>query len=187
MVLQAYRVGDRWPHPLAGEGLQAVMNAGEQGLQLMLVAGVARPTDRERRALAQGSIRIGILPADPLVWFVLSGEGVSLDAPYGLGLTGPARAGQLLVAADCARFWSDRIRGLVTVALVDTASHLTSELRVVSLSKAWWIALADALAAMPKTLSQGAYDRAMVRDYARWTSPEAVLAASSIVEVGGTV
>ena len=183
---QPYQVGQPWPHPIASDELQAVMDVGEESLNLMLVAAVERPTAAEWRALARGQTHIGILPSDPLVWFILATERISLNAPYGLGLTGSERAEKLRAAASHARSWPDTECGLVTVAVIDTASRLIAELRARSLSRTWWIALADALAAMPTSLDQSAYNRAIARDYGRWTTPAAMLAACTIIETGGT-
>jgi hypothetical protein len=99
MAPQSYQVGQPWPHPIASDELQAVMDVGEESLNLMLVAAVERPTAAEWRALARGQAHFGILPSDPLVWLILATERISLNTPYGLGLTGSERAEKLRAAA----------------------------------------------------------------------------------------
>ena len=90
MAFEAIQVGKPWPYPLAGEGLEALMEPGEEGVQVTLVAALAKPTVAEVQALTNEPVRLGLLASPPLVWLVLAGRDVSLVPPMRSGSTAPS-------------------------------------------------------------------------------------------------
>ncbi len=126
-----------------------------------------------------------LLPAPTLAWIVLATAGsLSLDAPYCPGLAGAGHQAALRAATAMARAWTPAQRGLVTLATVDTATGLTAALRAVSLTRAWWTALADTLDACGPT-TPAERDAAMARDYRRWPRTADMLGAAAAAEIAG--
>ena len=187
MNLVRLAVGELWPYPLAGQGLQLLLEPGEEGLQIMIVAGIEKPTPTETAAMRGGVIRLGILPLSPLVWVVLATERLGLDAPYAIGVHDAARVAALRASARQAAQWAPGHRGLVTVATVDTGTTKTRVLRTVTLSQAWHVALSDALEAMPSQITGAQHQRAIDGAYAQYRQPEDMLLACSIVEQAGRI
>ena len=171
-------VGQRWPYAMGGEGLQAVIEPTPEGLSVMLVASMAGPTHQEVRAMKKSPVRLGIVPAAPLVWIVLDGGGVSMDAPYAPALAGIDHYAALQIAPRPA------VRSLVTIPLVDHATCLVRAIRVVSVSAPWMNALADGIAAAGAVDTAGR-DRAMRAGYARWKTTRDMLSDAVAVETGG--
>ena len=187
MTLARLAVGELWPYPLAGDGLQILLDPGDEGLQITLVAGIDKPTPKELAAMRGGPIKLGILPHSPLVWVVLSAERLGLDAPYAIGVHDAARVAALRESARQAAQWPPGHRGLVTVATVDAATTKTRVLRAVTLSQAWHLALSKALEAVPSQITGAQHQRAIDAAYAQYRRPEDMLLACSIVEQAGRV
>jgi hypothetical protein len=187
MTLHRFSVGERWPLPLRGDGMLASIEPGEEGPSLMLVCAMPQPTSAEVTAMRKRPLRIALLPSPPLLWFALATERLSLDAPYAVGLHRPHEVAAILESARRVAGWPEATRSLVTVPLVDTAAGNTIRaLRVVSLSRAWWLVLADALPATA-TITREEHARAIDRDLARWPRTDDMLAAAAISEIGGRV
>lgn len=182
--MQRYAVGSLWPHRLAGEGMTCLLDPGEDGVSMMLVMAMPRPSRAERRAVKSGVLKLALLPSPPLVWIVAAMPGLSLDAPYAVGVHTPERIAALTSSARRAHAWPDDMRGLITIALVDTADGVVRALRAVSLSRAWWAALADGLEASAAPIDAAEHQAAMAHDSARWTTA-AMLAAAPVVEAVG--
>lgn len=184
--MHKYEIGKPWPHPYpVSRGMQALAEPGEEGLALMLLVGIPSPTAPEVRAVKSGRIRIGVLPAPPLAWLVLSVHPLGLDAPYALGLHEAPRRTSLLASARLADAWAEAQRGLITVALADTDTRIIRGLRVISLTRAWWQTFGAAIAACEAPLRRPEHESAIARDYAKWRNPAEMLAACAAVEVGG--
>lgn len=186
MSLVGLEVGKPWPYPIPGEGLQALLEPGEDGPQMMLLAAVSRPTPKEVSALRKQPLRLAVLPSPPIVWIALDAGAISLDAPYAIGLGGSERAAALKSSAGMAEAWPENSRGLVTVALVDTDTALIRVLRVVSLSRSWWLALTRGLSACPDDTRPAERDAAVIRDMTRWTTAD-MIASATAVETAGAV
>ncbi len=184
MVL-ALSVGTPWPHSLPGEGMQAELRPAAGGLAVWLVVVIDQPSSDEVHAMRKRPLRLGLLPSDPIIWFLLSTEGLSRDAPYAIGLYDERRRSALIAAARQAQMWSEGTRGSVTVPLVDFSDNKIQVLRVISYSAAWFQTLADALVASDRPLSRSDYDAAIDRDQRRWPSTADMLAAATITEIGG--
>ncbi|MEW5425086.1 hypothetical protein [Amorphus sp. 3PC139-8] len=185
MPMTRLAVGEMWPWPLAGEGLQALMTPGEAALGITLVAGISRPTREEVRALRKGKIRVALLPAPPLVWIVLSGQGLSLDAPYAVGLHAADQARAIRTSAAAVETWPATGRAPATIAVVDASDRIVKALRTVSLTRPWMAALSAALASCPDGLSVAARDAAIRRDMVRWPTTDAMIASAVAVERAG--
>ncbi len=71
----------------------------------MLVAAIERPSAAELAAMRRRPLRLALLPSPPLVWFVLATEGLSLDAPYGVGLHTDAHRAALITSARQVQSW----------------------------------------------------------------------------------
>lgn len=185
--LARYAVGEPWPHPIAGEGMTLWLEVGADALDAMLVITIASPTNKEVRLLRAEPLRISIVPAAPLVWIVLQTQGgtPSVDAPYAVGVNPKAEA--LRSCAALARTRPETQRGTLTVATVDAATGITQVLRLVSLTRTWWIALADALDACPAPISQAEHAAAMHRDMVRWPRTETMLRHAAVSERAGTI
>ncbi|MEN2980846.1 hypothetical protein P7L78_21885 [Tistrella bauzanensis] len=184
--LTRYAVGAPWPHQLAGEGLQMLVTPDADWLSVTLVATARGLTRPEVRALTKGRIRVGIVPSPPLVHILLMADGIDLDAPYCIGLHQPASIDTIRRGAGHARSWAPTRRGALLLAVVDTHDRATRGLRMVSLSRDWWVALADGLDACGPVTPAGR-DAAMGAAYCRWPDVTAMTAAATVVEVAGKI
>ncbi|MFE1598154.1 hypothetical protein [Methylobacterium sp. ID0610] len=184
MSLIRYRVGDPYPGPLAGEGLQMTIEPAERSLNAMLVAGLARPSVNEVEALTRAPIRLGLLVRSPIIYVVMAGAGIDLDAA--VAHAGDATRGPLVAAARAVYAWDEEHRGLLTVTTVDTASGMVRGLRAVSLSRQWWATLATGLEACP-VATTAERERVNAETYRRYPTPAAMLADCSIIEMGGAL
>lgn len=183
-MMQVYEVARPWPHPMPAEGLQMLADPGDEGLSVTLVAAVPSPTRGEVRALTKGRMRLGILPRPPVAYVVLLADGIALDAPYCLGIHNAQDIAQRRASAGLARSWTERQKGLLTVATVDSTTRITRGLRAVTLSRSWWIALADALDQCGPT-DGSARDRSMRETYARYPMVADMARDCAIIEVAG--
>lgn len=184
--IQSYEVGRPWPHPIQPAGLQMLAEPIEDGVGVMLVAAVPHISGQEITALTESPIRLGILPSPPIVYVLLSADGLSLDAPYAVGLHDAALAGALRAGVGLARSWPDDRRGTLTIAVVDGADRILRGLRMVSLSRTWWVKLAAALDRCGP-VTPAALDAEMARAYRRYPDVAAMMHDATIVETAGRV
>jgi len=184
MTPARYAVGEPWPHALAANGLQATLT---EALDLALLAGIWRPTGKEIEAMRIGQLRIGVLPSLPLVWIMLDAGAVSFDAPYALGLEPAEKRASIIEHAAAIGTWPESNRGLISIFTVDSVSRRIGAIRTVTLSRTWWLALADGLRASGAPLSGAAQSAAIKRDYKRWPITAEMFAAASVVEIGGAI
>lgn len=185
MTVTGFVVGEPWPYPLRGEGMQALLHPGPEAIELMLVVSIRRPSDDEVTALRERPLRLALLPSPPLVWLLLSAEGLTRDAPYAIGLNAETDRVALLAAARKAHLWAQGTRGLVSITVVDYSGRKIRVLRIVSCTSLWFQTLADALVSADRPLSQSDYDAAIDRDLRRWPATADMLAAATVVEIGG--
>jgi hypothetical protein len=90
-----------------------------------------------------------------------------------------------VASAEQAADWTDNQRGLVNLTVLDASTGSVIALRVITLSRAWWRALARALASCPRRISSAEYDAAILRDMSIQT--DQMLAKAMAVEVGGAL
>lgn len=185
--MDIYAVGERSPLPPVAEGMTALIEATPEIAALQLICAMDEPKLSEIRAMTNKPLRLGILPAPPLVWIVLSGDRISFDAPYAIGLHGAEGAAERVAAAAKSMEWNAQQRGVVAITLINTRGNVVAGLRNLSLSRAWHQTLAQALAASPATLSPAERDAAVARDYRRYAQTSDMLAACRIVERGGAL
>ena len=179
-------IGKRYPVPLE-ENL--VLNMHDDGgrLAVCLQLAISDPSVREHIALFAGPLTLGVLASPPLAWVVLTGHGLSFDAPYDLALestrdgqtvlehlrafTGPGHPNRHLVYLDC----------------VEARTGLVIALRHFTVSGEWMAALAGSVLASVGPGPRLTFDAAVERDHRRWPNVKAMIRDASAVEVCGKV
>jgi hypothetical protein len=177
------RVGSHWKFATSQAGMRLHIEPADNIAALTFIASVSCPTRKEIHSLTKGPIRFGILPSSPLVWFTVEGNGLSFDAPYGIGIETEAEA--IAASVACSLSWGPQTRGLVHLIMTDTVTRTITGIRVITLTRAWFVILSEALASCPIRISRSAYDQAMSHDYQRWPSTDAMIACAAIIEQGG--
>jgi hypothetical protein len=153
------------------------------GVDTMFVVSLHGLHHVEIEALIEKPIRIGITRFDPIIFFVLEAESnIAFDSPFGIGLYSKDKATELLAAARQAQDWSPATRRIVDLVVVEADSKIIRRIRRTTLTRDWWIALANELGRCPHSLSRENYQAAMRSAYARWTSPLQMIPHCEIIE-----
>lgn len=185
--LVRYVVGEPWPFPLQGEGLQVMDQVTPAGLDLLLVAAFSAPTAEEVRSLLKDPLKVGILSAGSrVVMIVAATSAVQLDAPYASGLNGRERLRAIDDAAGRAHDWPAGMKRLLTLAIVDLDSTITLGIRTVGLSKDWWTSLAS-LVGSARICTPAERDREAERVWVRYPTVNDMLPDCAIVEQAGAI
>ena len=175
-------VGQPWIEGAGPDGMRAIIEPNDGGLALTLALTINKLTAGELKALREGRIRMAVLSSPPLAWIILDAGKVSFDAPYAAGIT--THPGDIALGCAAIAKWTAETRGLANIIVIDRGK--IAALRMFSLSRDWWSALAQAILAAPPVLDIAAYHRAIERDAARMTTPQ-MLAKAAVVEVGGVL
>lgn len=182
MTLTRLHVGAPWPYGAHPDGMIAMIQPGEGALDVMLACHVSGLSGDELSALRSRPIRLGVWSSPPLTWLLLSTQGeMSLDAPYAAGIADSEHAAGIWRCATAMVDMQPPRRLLITVAVIDRG--VTRALRGVTVSADCGRALAAAILASPKRLSQADYAAAIDRD-SRLSTPQ-MLAAAQVVETAG--
>jgi hypothetical protein len=183
------RVGQPFPGHIQEEGLftfMEVSHGDDQGLDLMFVNSLPRVLPNEVDLLISKPIKVGIVRYHPIIFFLLVVEGpMMLDSPFGIGLYPEGTAVKLLEAARQARGWPAAARRVIDVVVVDSETTLVNRIRRTTLSRAWWMTLADELELCPPSLSREDYTAAMQQAYSRWKAPAEMVSHCLILEETG--
>ena len=178
------------PSPLgpAVEGMRIILEPGDEAPRLTLVLGIQSPTNREIRFLSNEPIRLGLLRHGNLMWAVLSsGDKLSFDAPYALGVETIKVAEEVRRSVALANAWPDTFRCLVTIVVVDSATGIVAALRVATLSKTWWTVAANILAEVSTSLTSAAYAAEIQKTYQVYATTPAMVSKATIMETIGRV
>jgi len=182
-----FEIGKRYPGAVPGAGMLAHMEAtpDDDGIELMFLVGLTDISEVELNGLIQEPIRFGILPYGPLVIFLLNASANTFDAPCAIGLASPEWTAAILKSAVEPRRWPSNTRRLTRLAVIDPATRIIQGLREMTLTRDWWITLADALEGSPVRLTREDYEAAVAEAYGRWPLPEDMLPACAIIEEAG--
>lgn len=168
------------------EGPRVVLTAGKEAPDLMFLGGINRPSAREVLALTNEPLKIALLRHGDLAWFVITcGKELSFDASFSLGIEPDALNIRKSVAE--ARTWPEQQRCLVTLIMADTSTNKVIAIRAVSLSREFWITLADILDQARLSVSDVEYQMSMEQSYRAFPTTDAMLRAATIVETAGKV
>ena len=182
-MFDAVRQGDLWPDKVQADTACLLAQPGAEGLDVVLVVALKRPTRDELRTLAIEPLWIGLMPARPVVWLIAAGQRIGLDTPCALGAPGLRDAQALRQCASRARSWAADRTGLLPIAVIDGGDD--NRLRVhrrVCLSRAWWCVLADAFERCPDVVSTDALHRAAAQTRKRYGDSAEMLRDCAIVE-----
>tara|TARA_R110002072_G_scaffold114827_5_gene245002 strand:+ start:8203 stop:8757 length:555 start_codon:yes stop_codon:yes gene_type:complete len=173
----SYEIGQ--PSPIDLDlGMFCSLLPTDRGLDLTLLIGLEAPSRKERRALTQGEAKIAILPASQLLFVVAKFQGFTLDAPMALSLEPEPEA--ILRAADKIKDWPDHQSAPVKIVVGNIETLEIKAMRAVPLPKAWWVKLARSYRALPRDLSEDAYQTALGDAYERWPHPDDMLKAKGV-------
>ncbi len=179
-------VGEPWPYPMHHQGLGINASIAPDGMDLLLMVTIDRPTRKEIDALRSGPLRIGLMPSPPLVWLVLSGNGISFDTAFAPGLAGSTMTPEHYAAAAKAHEWRKELRRLLMLGVADTSSA-TPRCCAVYPSGTWWRKWADYCAEAHQPVNHAQWQAAQQRDYRRWPTTNALLKSCPIVEKAGSI
>lgn len=187
MTSGLFELGEKYPGTLPSEGMLLIINPDEDctRLQIIMVAVLSDFHPRDIESLNKNSNNIGIVPFPPLLFVLFHNQTMQFDAPLNLGAYHPDTVAQLRA---CAAKAHDRpIYDLqpIEFILVDQKTENIVAIRYMSLTKAWWSALADAIDRCPDGLSKDAYDKAVKRAYKKWPTPIKMVPACSHIEPAG--
>jgi hypothetical protein len=123
---------------------------------------------------------------ESIIFFLLvAAHSMVFDSPSGIGLYTPKTAGDLLQASRDARSWPAMARRRVDMVAVDADTNLVESVRKTTLTRTWWMALADELERCPLSLSRQEYDATTQRAYLQWTTPAEMIDHCVIIEEVG--
>jgi len=183
------KIGQPFPGHIQEDGLLTFMEVShgdDQGLDLMFVNSLPGVLPSEVDLLVSKPIKIGIVRFPPIIFFLLVVEGpAALDSPFGIGLYPEGTTAKLLEAARRARGWPPAARRVIDVVIVDSETTLVNRIRRTTLTRAWWMTLADELELCPPSLSREAYRAAMQQAYSRWKNPGEMVSHCVILEETG--
>jgi hypothetical protein len=184
--MPVFEIGKPFPGNLPAGGMVTFMEVAPEadcGVDMMFAISLHGVHPVEIEALIEKPIRMGIVRFDPIIFFVLVAESnIAFDSPFGIGLYSEDKANELLAAADQPRAWSPATRRIVDLVVVEAESKIIRRMRRTTLTRTWWITLADELAGCPRSLLREQYEMAMKSAYARWTSPRDMIPHCKIIE-----
>jgi hypothetical protein len=184
-----FEVGQPYPGIVQGQGLLTFMGASEgddNGVEAMFVASLPGALPVEVEALISKPIRFGIVQFNPIIFILLLADGPTvLDSPFGIGLYRHETAIELLEASRHARGWPAITRRITKLVVVDPETMLIKGLREMTLTRDWWITLADELERCPLSLSRENYKTAMQQAYSRWKTTAEMIPHCVVIEETG--
>jgi hypothetical protein len=187
--MPAIKLGQPFPHAIQSGGMTTFMKNADranEGIDIVLVISLRKFHPVEVVALVEEPIRLGIVRFESIIFFLLEAEhSIVFDSPFGIGLYTPEIAGELLQALRDARGWPAMARRRIDLVAVDADTNLVESVRKTTLTRTWWVALADELERCPLALSRQEYDAATQRAYLQWKTPAEMIDHCVIIEEVG--